>query len=76
MIEAISLDRLFQDNSAHISVTANKSMTVHMFGATGEFEAIALVKTLARYEVTPIRNYRPSHHEEQLNLNTELLKNR
>lgn len=51
-------------------------MTVHMFGATGEFEAIALVKTLARYEVTPIRNYRPSHHEEQLNLNTELLKNR
>ncbi|ODJ58735.1 beta-ketoacyl-[acyl-carrier-protein] synthase family protein [Brochothrix thermosphacta] len=72
-IEAASLHKLFKEELAHIPVTANKSMTGHLFGAAGAFEAIALAKMLANNEITPTRNYRSDHHEGELNLSDKLI---
>lgn len=54
--ETAAIKRLFGDEAYRIPITANKSMTGHMFGAAGGVEAIALVKSLQNGIIPPTVN--------------------
>ncbi|MBB6695608.1 beta-ketoacyl-ACP synthase II [Cohnella xylanilytica] len=54
--ETVAIKRLFGEDAYRIPVTANKSMTGHMFGAAGGAEAIALAKSLIEGIVPPTVN--------------------
>ncbi|WP_340673234.1 beta-ketoacyl-ACP synthase II [Brevibacillus agri] len=54
--ETLAIKRLFGEHAERIPITANKSMTGHMFGAAGGAEAIALVKSLQEGIVPPTIN--------------------
>lgn len=54
--ETMAIKKLFGEHAYRIPVTANKSMTGHMFGAAGGVEAIALVKSLERGIIPPTIN--------------------
>lgn len=54
--ETLAIKRLFGERAYRIPVTANKSMTGHMFGAAGGAEAIALVKSLQEGIISPTIN--------------------
>lgn len=56
LAEAKALHRLFGANDRRIPVTANKSMTGHMFGAAGGAEAIALIRGLEEGVIPPTIN--------------------
>ncbi|TYA14441.1 beta-ketoacyl-ACP synthase II [Paenibacillus faecis] len=82
LAETIALKKLFGDQASRIPVTANKSMTGHMFGAAGGAEAIALIQSLKEGVIPPTINldhpdpacdldYVP-HHARQAPLNIGL----
>lgn len=82
LAETIALKKLFGDQASRIPVTANKSMTGHMFGAAGGAEAIALIQSLKEGVIPPTINldhpdpacdldYVP-HHARQARLNIGL----
>ncbi|MFB5673902.1 beta-ketoacyl-ACP synthase II [Paenibacillus terreus] len=54
--ETAALKRVFGDHAYRMPVTANKSMTGHMLGASGAVEAVALVKSLQDGIVPPTIN--------------------
>ncbi|KZE52275.1 beta-ketoacyl-[acyl-carrier-protein] synthase II [Brevibacillus parabrevis] len=54
--ETLAIKRLLGDHAGRIPITANKSMTGHMFGAAGGAEAIALIKSLQEGVVPPTIN--------------------
>ncbi|MFC0212332.1 beta-ketoacyl-ACP synthase II [Paenibacillus chartarius] len=54
--ETIAIKRLFGEAAYRVPITANKSMTGHMLGAAGAFEAIALVETLRCGIIPPTIN--------------------
>jgi len=54
--ETKAIKRLFQDDAYKVPITANKSMTGHMFGAAGGAEAVALLKTLEEGIIPPTIN--------------------
>jgi len=54
--ETVAIKRLFGEDAYRIPVTANKSMTGHMFGAAGGAEAIALANSLIEGIVPPTIN--------------------
>lgn len=54
--ETAAIKKLFGEDAYRIPVTANKSMTGHMFGAAGGVEAIALVKSLQNGIIPPTIN--------------------
>jgi len=54
--ETAAIKKLFGEEAYRIPVTANKSMTGHMFGAAGGVEAIALVKSLQSGTIPPTIN--------------------
>jgi 3-oxoacyl-[acyl-carrier-protein] synthase II len=54
--ETTAIKRLFGDQAYRIPVTANKSMTGHLLGASSAVEAIALVKSLLHSIVPPTIN--------------------
>ncbi|MCA1295494.1 beta-ketoacyl-ACP synthase II [Paenibacillus sp. alder61] len=56
LAETIALKKLFGDQASRIPVTANKSMTGHMFGAAGGAEAIALIQSLKEGVIPPTVN--------------------
>lgn len=58
-LETLAIKKLFKDSANQIPVTANKSMTGHLLGASSAVEAIALVKTL-QYNIIP-----PTINQEQ-----------
>lgn len=54
--ETRAIKKLFGEHAYRIPVTANKSMTGHMFGAAGGVEAIALVKSMQEGIIPPTIN--------------------
>lgn len=54
--ETAALKQVFGDHAYRMPVTANKSMTGHMLGASGAVEAVALVKSLQEGIVPPTIN--------------------
>jgi len=54
--ETTAIKRLFGERAYRVPVTANKSMTGHLLGASSAVEAIALVKTLETGLVPPTIN--------------------
>ncbi|OBR68217.1 beta-ketoacyl-[acyl-carrier-protein] synthase II [Paenibacillus oryzae] len=54
--ETAAIKKVFGDEAYRIPVTANKSMTGHMLGASGGAEAIALVKSLQHGLIPPTIN--------------------
>lgn len=54
--ETAAIKKLFGQEAYNIPITANKSMTGHMFGAAGGVEAIALVKSLQNGIIPPTIN--------------------
>lgn len=54
--ETAAIKSVFGDDAYRIPVTANKSMTGHMLGASGGVEAIALVKSLQEGVIPPTIN--------------------
>lgn len=54
--ETTAIKRVFGPDAYRIPVTANKSMTGHMLGASGAAEAIALVKSLQTGLIPPTIN--------------------
>lgn len=54
--ETSAIKHLFGKKAYDISITANKSMTGHMLGATGGIEAIALIKSLQEDIIPPTIN--------------------
>ncbi|MFB9274300.1 beta-ketoacyl-ACP synthase II [Cohnella cellulosilytica] len=55
--ETLAIKRLFGEHAYRVPVTANKSMTGHLLGASSAVEAIALVKSLQAGIVPPTINY-------------------
>ena len=56
--EAEAIWTVFGDHTPKIAISATKSMTGHMMGAAGAFEAFASVLTVAEQCVPPTINYR------------------
>ncbi len=54
--ETMAIKKLFGTQAYKIPITANKSMTGHLLGASGGVEAIALVKTLQDGIIPPTIN--------------------
>ncbi|MDP4097276.1 beta-ketoacyl-ACP synthase II [Paenibacillus sp. P96] len=54
--ETAALKQLFGEHAYRMPVTANKSMTGHMLGASGAIEAVALVKSLQDGVIPPTIN--------------------
>lgn len=54
--ETLAIKKLFGEQAYRIPVTANKSMTGHLLGASSAVEAIALVKTLEHNIIPPTIN--------------------
>lgn len=54
--ETAAIKQVFGEHAYRIPVTANKSMTGHMLGASGGIEAIALVKSLQEGIIPPTIN--------------------
>ena len=54
--ETAAIKQVFGKEAYRIPVTANKSMTGHMLGASGGVEAIALVKSLQEGVIPPTIN--------------------
>jgi 3-oxoacyl-[acyl-carrier-protein] synthase II len=55
--EADAFWAVFGDHTKRIAISATKSMTGHMMGAAGAFEAVATVLSVAEQTVTPTLNY-------------------
>jgi 3-oxoacyl-[acyl-carrier-protein] synthase II len=56
--EAEAVWTVFGDHTPQIAISGTKSMTGHMMGAAGAFEAFATVMTVAEQCVPPTINYR------------------
>ncbi|MGG4443611.1 beta-ketoacyl-ACP synthase II [Brevibacillus fortis] len=54
--ETLAIKKLFGEHAYRVPITANKSMTGHMFGAAGGAEAIALIKSLQEGMIPPTIN--------------------
>lgn len=54
--ETLAIKKLFGDHAYRIPITANKSMTGHLLGASSAVEAIALVKTIQQNIIPPTIN--------------------
>lgn len=54
--ETRAIKKLFGEDAYRIPITANKSMTGHLLGASSAVEAIALVKTLQQNIIPPTIN--------------------
>ncbi|GGA42398.1 beta-ketoacyl-ACP synthase II [Paenibacillus physcomitrellae] len=61
--ETAAIKAVFGEHAYRVPVTANKSMTGHMFGAAGGAEAIALVKTLQDGVIPPTANLKQADPE-------------
>ncbi len=69
--EAEAIWTVFGDHTPDIAISATKSMTGHMMGAAGAFEAFATVLSLAEQIVPATLNYRDPDPECDLNIPTE-----
>jgi 3-oxoacyl-[acyl-carrier-protein] synthase II len=58
--ETTAIKKLFGTQAYHIPITANKSVTGHMLGASGGVEAIALAKVLQENIIPPTINQEQS----------------
>jgi 3-oxoacyl-[acyl-carrier-protein] synthase II len=75
MREAEAIWAVFGDRAAHdrqsLLISGTKSMTGHMMGAAGSFEAFATVMTVAEQVAPPTINYREFDPEADLWVTTE-----
>lgn len=69
--EAEAIWTVFGDHTPNIAISATKSMTGHMMGAAGAFEAFATVKSVAEQCIPPTINYRDPDPEIDLQVITE-----
>ncbi len=69
--EAEAIWTVFGDHTPQVAISATKSMTGHMMGAAGAFEAFATVKSVAEQCVPPTLNYRDRDPECDLRIVTE-----
>jgi 3-oxoacyl-[acyl-carrier-protein] synthase II len=69
--EAEAIWTVFGDHTPKIEISATKSMTGHMMGAAGSFEAFATVMAIAEQTVPATINYRDRDPECDLNVTTE-----
>jgi 3-oxoacyl-(acyl-carrier-protein) synthase len=69
--EAEAIWTVFGDHTPDIAISATKSMTGHMMGAAGAFEAFATVLSVAEQTVPATLNYRDPDPEVNLNIPTE-----
>lgn len=69
--EAEAIWTVFGDHTPSIAISATKSMTGHMMGAAGSFEAFATVMSVAEQTVPATLNYRDPDPECDLNIATE-----
>jgi 3-oxoacyl-[acyl-carrier-protein] synthase II len=58
--ETLAIKKLFGEHAYRIPITANKSMTGHLLGASSAVEAIALVKSLQQGIIPPTINQEQS----------------
>jgi len=56
-LETVALRRVLGDRAEQVPVTANKSMTGHMFAASGALEAVVSLLTIERSLIPPTINY-------------------
>ena len=57
-VETVALKRVFAKHAYRLAVSSTKSMTGHMMGAAGAFEAIASVLALHEQVLPPTMHYR------------------
>ena len=69
--EAEAIWTVFGDHTPDIAISATKSMTGHMMGAAGAFEAFATVLSVAEQTVPATINYRDPDPECDLNIPRE-----
>jgi 3-oxoacyl-[acyl-carrier-protein] synthase II len=69
--EAEAIWTVFGEHTRDIEISATKSMTGHMMGAAGSFEAFATVMSIADQTVPATINYRDPDPECDLNVTTE-----
>jgi beta-ketoacyl-acyl-carrier-protein synthase II len=69
--EAEAIWTVFGDHTPDIAISATKSMTGHMMGAAGAFEAFATVLSIAEQTVPATINYRDPDPECDLNIPRE-----
>jgi 3-oxoacyl-[acyl-carrier-protein] synthase II len=71
--EAEAIWAVFGDHTPDIAISATKSMTGHMMGAAGAFEAFATVMAISEQCVPPTINYRDPDPECDLFIPTQAL---
>jgi beta-ketoacyl-acyl-carrier-protein synthase II len=69
--ESEAIWTVFGEHTPNIEISATKSMTGHMMGAAGSFEAFATVMSIAEQTVPATINYRDRDPECDLNVTTE-----
>jgi 3-oxoacyl-[acyl-carrier-protein] synthase II len=56
-LETVAIRRTLGDRAEQVPITANKSMTGHMFAASGALEAVVSLLTIQRSLIPPTINY-------------------
>jgi 3-oxoacyl-[acyl-carrier-protein] synthase II len=69
--ESEAIWHVFGDHTPKIAISATKSLTGHMMGAAGSFEAFATVMSVAEQTITATLNYREPDPECDLFVATE-----
>jgi 3-oxoacyl-[acyl-carrier-protein] synthase II len=69
--ETEAIRTVFRDHTSRIAISATKSMTGHLMGGAGAFEAFATVMSIAEQCVPPTLNYRDPDPECDLWIVTE-----
>jgi 3-oxoacyl-[acyl-carrier-protein] synthase II len=64
--ESVAIEEVFGDHARALAISSTKSMTGHMMGAAGAFEAFACVKAVQTGCLPPTINYR--HPDPELTL--------
>jgi 3-oxoacyl-[acyl-carrier-protein] synthase II len=64
--ESVAIEEVFGDHARELAISSTKSMTGHMMGAAGAFEAFACVKAVQTGCLPPTINYR--HPDPELTL--------
>ena len=62
-LETVAIRRTLGKHAERIPITANKSMTGHMFAASGALEAVVSILTIQRGLIPPTINYETSDPE-------------
>lgn len=72
IVEVRAIERLFGDHASRLNISATKSMTGHLLGATGALEILACICAFERQVIPPTINFKEEDPDINYRLNFTL----